>query len=100
MTENSRRIVVTGIGVVSPYGMGLDVFERGLLGGDCRLQPSTGFYPGFAGTIAQVSGLPPLEELANFRPSRTDHYAVVASREAIASSGIGEEHIPGMGVIM
>jgi 3-oxoacyl-[acyl-carrier-protein] synthase II len=100
MTENYRRIVVTGIGVVSPYGVGLDVFEGGLLRGDCRLQPSTGFYPGFSGTIAQVSGLPPLEELPHFHSSRTDHYAVAASREAIASSGIGEEHIPGIGVIM
>ena len=54
MTENSGRIVITGIGVVSPYGAGLQNLENGLLEGKCRLQQSTGFYPGFAGTLAQV----------------------------------------------
>jgi 3-oxoacyl-[acyl-carrier-protein] synthase II len=100
MTENSSRIVVTGIGAVTPYGPGLDRLEIGLLDGNCCLQPSTGFYPGFAGTIAHISGLEPLEELPNFRPSRTDNLAVAASREALEMAGIGQGELSDVGVIM
>ena len=100
MTENSSRIVVTGIGAVTAYGSGLDSLEIGLLGGICCLQPSTGFYPGFAGTIGHISRLEPLGELPNFRPSRTDNLAVTASREAVEMAGIGQGERSDVGVIM
>ena len=100
MTEDSGRIVVTGIGVVSPYGRGLNRLETALLDGNCCLQPSTGFYPGFVGTLAPISDLELLEELPNFRPSRTDNLAVLASREALHAAGIGREEVSDAGVIM
>ena len=88
MIEDSRRIVVTGIGVVSPYGVGLGNLEAGLISGRSCLEPSKGFYPGFAGTVAEVRGLAPLEELEGFRPSRTDQLAVLAARDALQSAGM------------
>jgi 3-oxoacyl-[acyl-carrier-protein] synthase II len=100
MTENSSRIVVTGIGAVTPYGPGLNRLETGLLEGDCCLQPAADCYPGFAGTIAQIPGLGPLEELPNFRPSRTDNLAVLAGREALETAGIGRGDRADVGVIM
>jgi len=96
MTENSKRIVVTGIGVVSPYGVGLGNLEDGLLQGRCCLEPSNDFYPGFAGTVAEVRGSAPLEELGDFRPSRTDRLAVLAGRDAL---GMGRA-VPESGVVM
>jgi 3-oxoacyl-(acyl-carrier-protein) synthase len=71
-----------------------------LLDGNCCLQPSTGFYPGFVGTLAPISDLELLEELPNFRPSRTDNLAVLASREALHAAGIGREEVSDAGVIM
>src|SRR5208283_138006 len=100
MTENSRRIVVTGIGAVTPYGPGLNRLETGLLEGGCCLRPAADFYPGFAGSIAQIPGLGPLEELPNFRPSRTDNLAVTASREALETARIGRGDLADVGVIM
>lgn len=88
MNEDSKRIVVTGIGVVSPYGVGLGNLEAGLLAGRSCLEPSKGFYPGFAGTVAEVRRLAPLEELKGFRPSRTDQLAVLAARDALQSAGM------------
>jgi len=87
MTEDPRRIAVTGLGVVSPYGSGLDRLEAALLAGRCCLEPSTDFYPGFEGTIAPVRGLPPLADLPHFRPSRTDRLAVLAARDALTTCG-------------
>jgi 3-oxoacyl-(acyl-carrier-protein) synthase len=97
MSENARRIVVTGIGAVSPYGAGLNRLEAGLLESQCCLQASNGIYPGFAGTVARIEGLQSLEALPNFRPSRTDEFAVLASREALAAAGV---HTRDVAVIM
>jgi 3-oxoacyl-[acyl-carrier-protein] synthase II len=96
VNEDPSAIAVTGIGVISPYGAGLDNLEAGLLAGRCCLKPSTGFYPGFEGTIAPVRELAPLESLRHFRPSRTDQLAVLAARDALDSSGISSHSESGI----
>jgi 3-oxoacyl-[acyl-carrier-protein] synthase II len=93
MTErpvNQGAIAITGIGVISPYGIGLGVLEAGMLAGRCPLEPSTAFYPGFQGTVAQVHNLPPLPDIPHFWPSRTDRLAMLAARDALASAGIAD----------
>jgi 3-oxoacyl-[acyl-carrier-protein] synthase II len=100
MTEDSGAIAVTGIGVISPYGAGLDSLEAGLLAGQCCLEPSTGFYPGFAGVVASVRNLPPPEVRSDFRPSRTDHLAVLAGHDALASLGAGCLSLADAGLVM
>jgi 3-oxoacyl-[acyl-carrier-protein] synthase II len=56
MSEASRTVVITGIGVASPYGVGLGCLEAGLAASECRLAPLSHFSPGFAATVAQFPG--------------------------------------------
>ena len=82
MIDAQKTIVVTGIGVVSPYGIGLSSLQAGMLAGQCCLKPATELYPGFAGTVAAVGELPSLAE--GHRYSRTDWLAMAAARDAVA----------------
>jgi 3-oxoacyl-[acyl-carrier-protein] synthase II len=56
MSEASRTVVITGIGVASPYGVGLGRLEAGLLASECRLAPLSHFSPGFEATVAEFPG--------------------------------------------
>ncbi len=84
MIEARRTIVITGIGVVSPYGTGLDCLQAGMLSGKCCLAPSKELYPGFEGTTARVCDLLPWEDISHSWLSRTDRLAVLAARNAVA----------------
>jgi 3-oxoacyl-[acyl-carrier-protein] synthase II len=86
LTDPHKTIVVTGVGVVSPYGIGLDRLQAGMLAGKCCLERTKDdIYPGFEGSTAQVRELPPLPKHLSSRYSRTDHLAVVAAQDAIAN---------------
>jgi 3-oxoacyl-[acyl-carrier-protein] synthase II len=80
-----KTIVVTGVGVISPYGIGLDCLQAGMLSGKCCLAPAKDVYPGFEGTTAQVCGLPRPPNGASFRYSRSDRLAMAAARDAVAN---------------
>ena len=80
MNEARKTIVVTAIGVVSPYGVGLGPMADAMLAGQCRLGPLQGVSPGFAATAAEIGALPPLEAVGDLRPSRTDQLAVMRWR--------------------
>ena len=82
MIDARNTIVVTGIGVISPYGIGLSVLRDGMLRGQCCLNPAEELYPGFHGTVAAVGALPSLIE--DDRYSRTDRLAMAAARDAVA----------------
>jgi 3-oxoacyl-(acyl-carrier-protein) synthase len=79
--DAQKTIVVTGIGVVSPYGAGLSRLQAGMLAGQCCLAPATELYPGFQGTVAPAGALPPLHD--GHRYSRSDRLAMVAARDAV-----------------
>jgi 3-oxoacyl-[acyl-carrier-protein] synthase II len=101
LTDPHKTIVVTGVGVVSPYGIGLDCLQLGMLSGRCCLEPvRDDVYPGFEGTIAQVRALPRLAEHSDPRYSRTDQLAVMATQDAIASSGYDRSAFLDGGMIM
>jgi 3-oxoacyl-[acyl-carrier-protein] synthase II len=80
--DAQKTIVVTGIGVVSPYGVGLSRLQAGMLAGECCLTPATELYPGFHGTVATINALPAFAE--EHRYSRTDRLAMAAARDAVA----------------
>jgi 3-oxoacyl-[acyl-carrier-protein] synthase II len=80
-----KTVVVTGVGVISPYGIGLDCLQAGVLSGRCCLAPTKDVYPGFEGTTAQVCGLPPLANGSGSRYSRSDRLAMEAARDAVAN---------------
>jgi 3-oxoacyl-[acyl-carrier-protein] synthase II len=101
LTDPHKTIVVTGVGVVSPYGIGLDGLQVGMLSGKCCLEPTRDdVYPGFEGTTAQVRGLPPLVPDSNPRYSRTDQLAVMATQDAVASSGCDRLAFRDSGIVM
>lgn len=96
-----RRIVVTGLGVVSPYGTGVEAFWQGLSSGECAIRPITlfdtdGFRSRIAGEVpaAAFATLP-----ASPRRSRADRLALAAAREAVADAGLPRVDRAATGVI-
>jgi 3-oxoacyl-(acyl-carrier-protein) synthase len=83
MFDPRKTIVVTGIGVVSPYGIGLDCLQAGMLAGKSRLVPTKDLYPGFAGSTAQVGSLPLVAKENTRWYSRSDRLAMVAAEDAV-----------------
>jgi 3-oxoacyl-[acyl-carrier-protein] synthase II len=88
---SERRVVITGIGVVSPLGSDLNIFWQNLLTGKSGIGPVTRFDT--TGFDCKIGG-----EVKDFKPDaympaketrRTDrfvHYAVAAARMAVADS--------------
>ena len=96
-----RRVVVTGLGVVAPVGVGCGAFADGLKAGRSAVGPVIGFDTSALACqlAAQVdrSLLPP-------KPAELDwatHYAVTAASEALADAGLpGDIAPPRIGVSM
>ena len=92
MAEN-RRIVVTGLGVVSPVGSTLDSFWSAILAGQNGIGPITyfdtsAFDTKFAG---QIKGLVLDEFIPKKEQRRMDpfcHYGVAAAKMAVVDSGL------------
>ncbi|HXJ82621.1 MAG TPA: beta-ketoacyl-[acyl-carrier-protein] synthase family protein [Candidatus Methylomirabilis sp.] len=88
MTDGSRGVVVSGVGIVSPYGIGLKAFWSGLSTGVCAIKPITlidaeGFRARVAAEVpADVMTLLP----ASSRRSRADRMALAAASEALADA--------------
>lgn len=90
---NKRRVVVTGLGIVSPFGIGVDKFWNSLL--ECKSGISTIEHISLDGHTVHIAG-----EVKDFEPEkyidakearRMDRYmqfAQVAADEAISDSGI------------
>src|SRR5271154_1989451 len=99
MASNSteRRVVITGLGVVTPPGQQLDVFWNNLISGQCGIDRISSFEPSALDT--QIAG-----EVKNFDPApafpspkevrRTDRYSqfgVYAGWQALLDSGLDLE---------
>ena len=91
-----RRVVVTGLGVVSPIGVGVDAFWDALLRGESGIGPITRFDPGRLPVriAGEVRGFDPLAYLPRRDVVRTDafiQYAMVAARQAVADAKLDLE---------
>ena len=91
-----RRVVVTGMGVVSPVGIGLTTFWDAITHGRSGVRRITRFDPTpFASQIAgELPDFDPLVYLPRRDVVRTDafiHYALVAAVEAVADAGLRVE---------
>ena len=88
-----KRVVVTGLGVVSPVGSTLETFWAALLAGESGIGPITyfdasAFDTKFAG---QVKGFNLEEFIPKKEARRMDpfcHYGVAAAKMAVADSGL------------
>ena len=89
-----RRVVITGMGIVSPIGCGAEAFGRALLEGVCGIGPITRFDTAdFKVKVAAEvkDDFDPLTYLSKIEVKKMDRftrYAVTAACEAAEQSGI------------
>ena len=88
-----RRVVITGIGVISPVGNNPDDFWKNLTAGFCGIGMLDAIDPeGYEVKVAaQVRGFDPLEYLDRKEARRMDRFcqfAVAASKQAVDMSGL------------
>ena len=89
----SRRVVVTGIGIVSPIGNNVAEFKESLFAGRHGIGPITKFDTGEykAKLAAEVKNFNPKDYMENadiLRSDPTAHLAIAASCQAMDDSGI------------
>jgi len=90
---NKRRVVVTGIGMISPLGIGNDATWQGLIEGRSGIGRITKFDPSaFACQIAgEVRGFEPEKWIEKKEVKKSDtfiHYAVAAAQMAVDDAGL------------
>jgi 3-oxoacyl-[acyl-carrier-protein] synthase II len=90
---SERRVVITGMGVLTPLGCELEVFWQNLLAGKSGIAPVTRFdTTDFDCKIGgEVKGFKPEDFMPIKETRRTDRFtqfAVGAARKAVADSGI------------
>jgi len=93
---SSARVVVTGLGAVSPLGMTVGDMWEGLCAGRCGIDKITAFDP--VGFSCKVAGQVPDFKIRQYVPktyrkaiklmSRDIELAVIAADEALRSSGL------------
>ncbi|MGE0491750.1 MAG: beta-ketoacyl-ACP synthase II [Vulcanimicrobiota bacterium] len=93
---SNRRVVITGLGVISPLGLGWEVFWKSLLEGRSGVGPITAFdITDFPTKIAaQVNDFEPENYMPKKdvrRMDRTIQFAVGAASLALADSGLAVE---------
>jgi 3-oxoacyl-[acyl-carrier-protein] synthase II len=84
------RVVVSGLGIVSPYGAGAKAFWAGASAGTCAIGPMT--LIDTEGFRSRIAAEVPADVIAALGPSRrrarADRLALAAAREAIADAGL------------
>ena len=91
--SSSRRVVVTGLGVVTSIGHDVDTFWASLLAGRCGIQRVTLFDPtNFASQIgAEVRDWEAAKHMDPKEARRNDrytHFGFVAAKQAMSDSGL------------
>lgn len=94
-----RRVVITGVGVVSPVGTGKDVFWSALMSGKSGIGPVTSFdSTNYAAHIgAEVRDFDPAHHVVKQKPEklgRASQLAIGAARMAFADSGFDLGSLP------
>ena len=107
MDINSKRVVITGMGIISPYGIGKDIFWESVLAGksaiktiqtmDIETQPSK-----IAGEFLDFKPEEYLDRKACKRMDRFTQFAVVAARMAVEDAKLDMEKVDKtrMGVVV
>ncbi len=96
------RVVVSGLGVVSPYGAGVKTFWAGLSTGECAIRPLTVIdTEGFRSRIAAEVPADVIGGLGvSRRRSRADRLALAAAREALADADLAPRDRTDMALIV
>src|SRR3989339_278901 len=93
MNKNTRRVVITGMGVVSPFGVGLNLFWDNLVKGNSGIKPITitdvsRHTVRFGGEITDFDPGLYIDKKEAKRMDRFSQLAMVAAKEAVEDSGL------------
>jgi len=96
----AARVVITGMGIVSPIGIGIAPFWKAALEGQSGITtiesfgdlPMEGYRSRIAGQIPQFQAPDPAEDKFSSRVDRYAQMALMATREAIQDSGLCLEY--------
>jgi 3-oxoacyl-[acyl-carrier-protein] synthase II len=81
-----RRVVVTGLGAMSPFGAGVKAYWAGLAAGTCAIRPLTLLDP--EGFRCRIAAEVPELVAGSGRRSRADRLALAAAREALEDAAL------------
>lgn len=101
-----RRVVITGMGAVSPCGIGLPALADALKRERCSLSviPAELRIPGMdcwlAGLVPPIPHLTQIPRELRRSMSPMSIYALLAAKEALARAGLPDDGLPRMGVCM
>lgn len=90
--NTGRRVVVTGLGAITPLGAGVDALWQGLLEGRCGVRPLDD--PAFADHPVRIAGTVPVDPASLLprqrarRMNRAAQFALLAAREAWQDAGL------------
>jgi 3-oxoacyl-[acyl-carrier-protein] synthase II len=95
---NKKRIVITGMGIVSCFGNDVDTFYQSLLAGRSGIQPITDFpcedYPTrFAGIIPNFETGEYLDKKQARRVDKSIAYTMVAGKKSLESANLVGENL-------
>ncbi len=107
--HNGRRVVVTGLGAVSGFGVGLDCFWNGLRAGDCAIRHLDAGTKDYEGGVACIGAVVPEFEPAKYFGQdqialldRFSQFAILAAQEAASDAGLepDSEALLGAGAVI
>lgn len=93
-----KRVVVTGVGAVSPFGPGVKGYWDGVRSGVCAIRPVT--LIDVDGLRCRIAAEVPEPVLASARRSRADRLALQAAREAAEDAGLGGDERGQAGLVV
>lgn len=93
MSNKARRVVITGMGVVSPFGVGLDLFWDSIVQGKSGIKPITIMDTSqhtvkIAGEVSDFDASLYLDKKEVKRMDRFSQFALVAAKQAYEDSGL------------
>lgn len=102
-----KRVAITGLGAVSPFGLGASTLWDALLASKSGIKPiehfdASEYTSRFAGYCTEFDTASPLDRKESRRMSRFQQFAVVAAGEALRDAGleITDENRDRVGVII
>jgi 3-oxoacyl-[acyl-carrier-protein] synthase II len=92
--QNGRRVVITGLGALTPIGLSTDNFWDGMMRGESGAAPITYFDPDafdtkFACELKGFDATNHLDKKMARRLDRFSQYAMVVAEEAVNDAGLG-----------
>src|SRR3977135_2765311 len=98
-SDRMRRVVITGIGVISPVGTGKNTFWEALLAGKSGIGPvttfdSTNFAAHIGGEVRDFDANCYLKKQQPDRMGRASQMAIGATRLALTDSQLDLESVP------